>query len=250
MYEDEWRVEDEINRRFSLQLSDIGGQQDQSVTLYVNLPEEYPSSCPPTYEISKNKGDCILYLWIDKVKSFFEELQQNDLMSLKIDDSIKNDDLQTVAKNDLDCEKNIQPCPEIFHGEPFTERKSTFQAHIAEIRDVHQVSLVVQTLRQNKKIDNATHNMFAYRLRRDDGVLVSDCDDDGETHAGSRLLHLLEVMKVVNLIVIVTRWYGGIHLGPDRFKHINNAARFLLESLGFDKSKVEKFCKTTTQKKR
>jgi putative IMPACT (imprinted ancient) family translation regulator len=35
-----------------------------------------------------------------------------------------------------------------------------------------------------------------------------------------------------NVCVVVSRWFGGIHLGPDRFKHINNAARILLEDAG------------------
>ena len=30
----------------------------------------------------------------------------------------------------------------------------------------------------------------------------------------------------------ITCRYGGIHLGPDRFKHINNAARTLLQTSG------------------
>ena len=41
---------------------------------------------------------------------------------------------------------------------------------------------------------------------------------------------LLRLMNVENIAVIVTRWYGGIHLGPDRFRHINNVARNLIES--------------------
>jgi putative IMPACT (imprinted ancient) family translation regulator len=35
------------------------------------------------------------------------------------------------------------------------------------------------------------------------------------------------------VLVIVTRWFGGIHLGPDRFKHINQAGRDALEVGGF-----------------
>lgn len=43
-------------------------------------------------------------------------------------------------------------------------------------------------------------------------------------------------------MVVVTRWYGGIHLGPDRFKHINNLARNILEEHGYirDSKKVKK----------
>ena len=39
-------------------------------------------------------------------------------------------------------------------------------------------------------------------------------------------------MDAVNVVVVVSRWYGGIQLGPDRFKHINNVARTLLLSSG------------------
>jgi putative IMPACT (imprinted ancient) family translation regulator len=34
------------------------------------------------------------------------------------------------------------------------------------------------------------------------------------------------------VLVVVTRWYGGTLLGPDRFKHINQAARDALELAG------------------
>lgn len=33
------------------------------------------------------------------------------------------------------------------------------------------------------------------------------------------------MMNAWNLIVVVSRWFGGIHIGPDRFKHINSCAR-------------------------
>jgi hypothetical protein len=60
-----------------------------------------------------------------------------------------------------------------------------------------------------------------------------DCDDDGESAAGSRIAHLLEILEVENVLVVVSRWYGGILLGADRFKHINQAARDALEVGGF-----------------
>lgn len=49
-------------------------------------------------------------------------------------------------------------------------------------------------LLQNKKIANATHKMVAYRIKKEpEGTFLMGCDDDGETHAGSRMLHLLTV---------------------------------------------------------
>ena len=40
-----------------------------------------------------------------------------------------------------------------------------------------------------------------------------------------------------NVMIVVTRWYGGVHLGPDRFRIINECARKLLADNGFDQRK-------------
>lgn len=55
-------------------------------------------------------------------------------------------------------------------------------------------------------------------------------------------MHLLQILNVKNVVVVVSRWYGGIQLGADRFKDINNCARKALEDCGY----VE----TTTSKKK
>lgn len=41
------------------------------------------------------------------------------------------------------------------------------------------------------------------------------------------------IQEINDVLVVVTRWFGGTHLGPDRFKHINHAARNALELGGF-----------------
>jgi hypothetical protein len=46
-------------------------------------------------------------------------------------------------------------------------------------------------------------------------------------------LPLLQVADVQNAAVVVSRWFGGILLGPARFGLINNTARQLLEQTGF-----------------
>lgn len=123
--------------------------------------------------------------------------------------------------------------PEIFSGTPLTDRKSTFQAHVASpVLNKEQVKAILRKLKENSKIGRATHNIYAYRIN-DGRVVVQDCEDDGEHQAGGRLAHLLTMMEANNVLVVVSRWYGGIHLGTDRFKHINNVARMLLEQRGF-----------------
>ncbi len=60
-------------------------------------------------------------------------------------------------------------------------------------------------------------------------ILKHDNYDDGEYAAGIKLAYLLELRKENGVLVVVTRWYGGIPLGPKRFHHIVNCARELLE---------------------
>ena len=67
--------------------------------------------------------------------------------------------------------------------------------------------------------------------RHQAAVLQTDNDNDGETAAGSRLAHLLQTKGCENVIVVVSRWFGGVHLGPQRFKLINNVARYVLDRL-------------------
>jgi putative IMPACT (imprinted ancient) family translation regulator len=46
---------------------------------------------------------------------------------------------------------------------------------------------------------------------------VEEKDDDGEGGAGDNLLHLLVKLNLVDVIVMVSRWYGGVKLGSDRY---------------------------------
>jgi hypothetical protein len=119
----------------------------------------------------------------------------------------------------------------IFQGEPIADRKSTFLAHVARVHSVDEVRLVVEALRGNRQIASAAHpTIVAYRFRAaNGGVLHQDSDDDGETGASKKLQFLLERHKLDGVLLVVTRWFGGILLGPDRFRHIMACAKQALQ---------------------
>ncbi|KAF8538807.1 ribosomal protein S5 domain 2-type protein [Trichophaea hybrida] len=106
-----------------------------------------------------------------------------------------------------------------------TEKKSTFVARCIGVTTAMEAQHLITSILTDKKLQKATHNISAYRIVRENGTVIQDNDDDGETAAGSRLAHLLQVMEVKDVLVVVSRWYGGIKLGPDRFRYINTAAR-------------------------
>ena len=82
-------------------------------------------------------------------------------------------------------------------------------------------------LKRAKKFAKATHNTWAVVLS--DGGAVKN--DDGEAGAGAVILKMLEREGVPDRIVVVTRWYGGVHLGGDRFAHVVTSVRAYLDAL-------------------
>ena len=86
--------------------------------------------------------------------------------------------------------------------------------------------MVLSHLMSDRRIARAAHPIInAWRCEVGD-VLHQDNDDDGESAAGGRLAHLLQIMEVKDILVIVTRYFGGIHLGPDRFKCARSALHY------------------------
>lgn len=137
-----------------------------------------------------------MFQWVEFLKEYLVE---------KVDTDAKTpSDVKVTVNENYGIEESplsdprpmckTEPCPVIHHGEPLTYRKSTFQAHVAKVTTVEQVSIVLSELKSNRKIATATHNIVAYRIHDTvRQVFVQDCDDDGESAAGSRLLHLLQV---------------------------------------------------------
>ncbi len=84
----------------------------------------------------------------------------------------------------------------------------------------------IKQLKKNKKFAKATHHSW--------GLLAASGpikNDDGEAGAGMVILRMLERAELRDHLVVVTRWYGGKHLGGDRFRHVQDAVRIYLEAL-------------------
>lgn len=84
----------------------------------------------------------------------------------------------------------------------------------------------IKELKRNKKFAKATHNSW--------GLLTAEGpvkNDDGESGAGAIILRMLETAGLRDHIIVVTRWYGGKHLGGDRFRHVRDAAKHYLAEI-------------------
>lgn len=92
-------------------------------------------------------------------------------------------------------------------------------------RSAEDASGLISQLRRNKKFAKATHHTWA--LLGDAGPVKND---DGEAGAGLVIVRMLEREKLRDHVVIVTRWYGGKHLGGDRFRHVQDAVRYYFKN--------------------
>ncbi|TPX66814.1 hypothetical protein SpCBS45565_g04205 [Spizellomyces sp. 'palustris'] len=139
---------------------------------------------------------------------------------------------------------NTNPPPTIFVSSSISDRKSTFVAHAAKVCSSQDLSRLTQTITSSKATQNASHNISAWRYLSlkpgktglegpDDFGIVSGYDDDGEKWAGSKIAKVLQEFNVVDVVVIVSRWYGGVLLGCARFRHIEQVAKEVLELGGW-----------------
>ena len=123
----------------------------------------------------------------------------------------------------------------VYHGALVTERRSVFQAHVARVTSLEEVEAALAViLSSSPRMARATHHMRAYRFVAASGATIADNDDDGEDAAGGRLAALLDLMGARNVLVVCSRWFGGVLLGPSRFAIISNTAREALAAAGFE----------------
>ncbi|XP_043363914.1 protein IMPACT isoform X5 [Dermochelys coriacea] len=233
IYGDDWCVVDEDERIFCIKISDCLEQPKWTLCLQVILPSEYPAAAPPMYQLNatwlrgqdymelansleeiyvKNLGESILYLWVEKIREVLIEKSQSsdtagpnvEKITGEIDEGNEDDyslEYQPVQEDTVktlnfvisESQEVDEELPPINHGNPISDRRSTFQAHLAPVVSPTQVKMVLAKLHENKKIASATHNIYAYRIYCEDKqTYLQDCEDDGETAAGGRLLHLMQ----------------------------------------------------------
>lgn len=92
------------------------------------------------------------------------------------------------------------------------EKKSKFIANMFYISNAVEAEEIIKKVK--KKYYDAKHNCIAYRVI-DDGKLVERSSDDGEPSgtAGAPMLSILQKNNLYNILVVVTRYFGGILLG-------------------------------------
>lgn len=125
--------------------------------------------------------------------------------------------------------------------EEIVEKKSKFIATLCYIKNEEQANNLIKDIK--KQYHDARHNCFAYRIMTESGVVerFSDAGEPSGT-AGGPMLNILGKNNLCNVLVVVTRYFGGILLGTgglvraysDATIKVINSATIAKETIGLE----------------
>lgn len=121
------------------------------------------------------------------------------------------------------------------------EKKSKFIANLIYVQTEEQAEEELKKIR--KKYYGAKHNCFAYSIMTEAGI-VNKSSDDGEPSktAGLPILNIITKKELINVLVVVTRYFGGILLGTgglvraysESTQEAIKKAEFVIEEKGYE----------------
>ena len=230
------------------------------LTLALSLPPTYPEGSPPhvlspciavgdhlpkgagnrAVEVARKviqdvwSGDVCLYDFVEELERALKEDSASQSASTM---QPTGDPPRSSASESVEVPaKTLNAEPSWIVDEPVTVHHSVFQARACAVSSSSEAAAAVAALRaMDGKLARATHHIWAYRLApmKGNGPVIRDCDDDGERAAGAKVLGVLEAMKAAGVLVIVSRWFGGTLLGPERFRIIARCARGVVVKAGW-----------------
>ncbi|KAI0827795.1 hypothetical protein F5Y06DRAFT_226974 [Hypoxylon sp. FL0890] len=116
-------------------------------------------------------------------------------------------------------------------SQPVTLKKSTFIVRATQITEPSQRQPTMQSIfAAIPSLQTATHNAWAYRVRVPTNLfgattIKEESFDDGESGCGDFLLKNMRETNAIDTLVVMTRWYGGVMLGPDRWRIIRTCLK-------------------------
>ena len=92
------------------------------------------------------------------------------------------------------------------------EKKSKFIANVFYVESVEEAEEYIRKIKKEHKL--ARHNCYAFSIFSREGI-TDRFSDDGEPSgtAGAPMLNIISTKKITNILVVVTRYFGGILLG-------------------------------------
>jgi len=97
------------------------------------------------------------------------------------------------------------------------------------VKSKDDVNAFMKEILKDKYFRKATHNTYSYRIEQENGSVLECKNDDWEIAAWNCILRELQRENAVNIVLVVTRYFGWVKLQADRFKNVINASKIFLE---------------------
>lgn len=117
-------------------------------------------------------------------------------------------------------------------------KKSKFISNVVPIKDNKEAEEYIDVFR--KKHWDATHNVYAYTLGLNNGIQKFSDDGEPSGTAGKPVLEVIKSKDIKNVLVVVTRYFGGILLGAGGLIRAYSESA----SIGLDNSNIIKRIKS------
>lgn len=91
------------------------------------------------------------------------------------------------------------------------EKKSRFIAHVLPVSSEEEAFSYIEQYK--KQYWDARHNCYAFRVGYDQPVLRFSDDGEPSGTAGKPILEVITGQELFNVLIIVTRYFGGVLLG-------------------------------------
>jgi len=128
--------------------------------------------------------------------------------------------------------ENGQQTTTEYQSAEFEIKKSRFIGAIYPCTSQKQALQQLNKLAQNHP--NANHLAFSWRIRLPDGFISERCHDAGEPSgtAGRPILSPLQGQNIINVVVGVIRYFGGVKLGTGGLtRAYGNAAKLAINAV-------------------
>ncbi|GMM51715.1 Yih1 protein [Starmerella bacillaris] len=224
-------------------------QSDLGVEVTLWYPVAYPEEAPRVVKVSKLNaeldaekrlqqiidhtfipGEVYMYTFLDEI-----EVDVKD-MEAQMETEMEISNLAQKIRQQIGEGKGSQHIGKWSVTSEIRDRGSTFIGRACVANSESEVEMLLADLFEDKKVAKANHKMAAWRVDTGTpGIMAQDFDDDGEAGAGGCILHIMQLAQVTNAVVVVCRYFGGVHIGPDRFKHIKQSTRDALINAGLIK---------------
>ena len=118
-----------------------------------------------------------------------------------------------------------------------TEKKSKFIASVSPVSDENEALEFLKAVKS--EYPDATHNVYAYVIDENNIFRYSDDGEPGGT-AGMPVLDAIRKEGLVDVIVVVTRYFGGTLLGTGGLVHAYGSCA--KQGIGFSEIIIRTLC--------